>query len=282
MAASSTSGSSPTDETESVPGIGCVEDSLELLGHQVEVELGERRALQRFAHAPAAACRAARAARLGPTDQLHAFVQVLHQRWQLHQELLAQHRRALRLDAHHEIAADAAETLCALGVGTVVSGRQHQGLAPDLRQEVGEVRRQVERRQCVLQLQHVALLDAQLRLLRCQRADSAGLLGGDMRLLGDEAFELGQLRRVEVDLVEVAVDDLLDEGRDLGQELPAGPSLKSSNAHASEAMRLMKRRTGWRRVEKKVASSIATRSTGNCSRAIWRAICGGTRASDRI
>ena len=44
----------------------------------------------------------------------------------------------------------------------------------------------------------------------------------------------------------------------------------------------MKRRTGWRRVEKKVASFIATRSTGSCRRAIWRAICGGTRASERI
>ena len=41
-------------------------------------------------------------------------------------------------------------------------------------------------------------------------------------------------------------------------------------------MRLTKRRTGWRRDEKKVTSPSATRSTGNCSRAIWRAICGGT------
>ena len=44
----------------------------------------------------------------------------------------------------------------------------------------------------------------------------------------------------------------------------------------------MKRRTGWRRVEKKVESLRATRSTGSCRRAISRAICGGTRESDRI
>ena len=44
----------------------------------------------------------------------------------------------------------------------------------------------------------------------------------------------------------------------------------------------MKRRTGWRRDEKKLPSTSAARSTGNCSRAICRAIWGGTRASDRI
>ena len=47
-------------------------------------------------------------------------------------------------------------------------------------------------------------------------------------------------------------------------------------------MRLTKRRTGWRRDEKKVGSPSAARSTGSCSRAIWRAICGGTLGSDRI
>ena len=47
-------------------------------------------------------------------------------------------------------------------------------------------------------------------------------------------------------------------------------------------MRLTKRRTGWRRVEKKVESLRATRSTGSCRRAISRAICGGTRESERI
>ena len=61
-----------------------------------------------------------------------------------------------------------------------------------------------------------------------------------------------------------------------------GPSSKSSNATASEAMRLTKRRTGCLRDEKKVLSTSATRNTGNCRRAICRAICGGTRGSDRI
>ena len=44
----------------------------------------------------------------------------------------------------------------------------------------------------------------------------------------------------------------------------------------------MKRRTGWRRDEKKLPSVSAARSTGSCRRAIWRAISGGTRASERI
>ena len=47
-------------------------------------------------------------------------------------------------------------------------------------------------------------------------------------------------------------------------------------------MRFTKRRTGCLRDEKKVLSFSATRSTGNWSRAIWRAICGGTRESERI
>ena len=102
------------------------------------------------------------------------------------------------------------------------------------------------------------------------------------RLLGDEALELGDLRRVELDLVEVAFDDLVDELRTRVRNFAPGPMSKSSNALASEAIRLMKRRTGWRRVEKKVASLSATRSTGSCRRAISRAICGGTRESERI
>ena len=44
--------------------------------------------------------------RLGPADQLHALVEVLHQRRQLHQELLAERRRALGLHAHHQVGAD--------------------------------------------------------------------------------------------------------------------------------------------------------------------------------
>ena len=62
----------------------------------------------------------------------------------------------------------------------------------------------------------------------------------------------------------------------------AGPTSKLSKAQASEATRLMKRRTGWRRDEKKLLSVSAARSTGSCSRAIWRATSGGTRASERI
>ena len=47
-------------------------------------------------------------------------------------------------------------------------------------------------------------------------------------------------------------------------------------------MRFTKRRTGCLRDEKKLGSPSAARSTGSCSRAIWRAICGGTLGSDRI
>ena len=101
-------------------------------------------------------------------------------------------------------------------------------------------------------------------------------------LLGDEALELEQLGVVEIELVEVAVDDLLDQPGDALEQLLRGPPSNESNAQASDAIRLMKRRTGWRRDEKKLPSTSAARSTGSCRRAIWRAISGGTRASERI
>ena len=103
--------------------------------------------------------------RLRPADQLHAFVQVLHQRRQPHQELLAQRRRAFRLHAHHEVAADAPEAL-----GTVRRRRRRAGPpapAPGSRPAAGSCAgtAAASAARARLQLQHVALLHAQLDLL---------------------------------------------------------------------------------------------------------------------
>src|SRR5207248_2633154 len=72
-------------------------------------------------------------------DQLHALVEVIHQRGQLHLEALAHHRRALRLDAHHQVAAYAAEAPGDVGVDAVAAHREYQSLAPHLRDEVAQV-----------------------------------------------------------------------------------------------------------------------------------------------
>ena len=56
-----------------------------------------------------------------------------------------------------------------------------------------------------------ALLDAPLELLAAQRRRRRALADLGVGLLGDEALELEQLGVVEVELVEVAVDDLLDQ-----------------------------------------------------------------------
>jgi hypothetical protein len=59
------------------------------------------------------------------------------------------------------------------------------------------------------QLLAEALLDAPLELLAAQRRRRRALAHLGVRLLGDEALELEQLGVVEIELVEVAVDDLL-------------------------------------------------------------------------
>ena len=285
MTSAATSGTGSARAKLSPTGTGMAKIGLELLDQQVVVELAHRLALERLGVRRQQLAEELLLRRLRPADQLHALVQVLHQRRQLHQELLAERRRALGLHAHHQVGADAPVALGAVGVGAVAARGEHQRLAPDLGQELaagkpaGRHRR--ERR---LQLQHVALLHAQLRS-PWPRASPAAPVFSTSRfgLLGDEVLELGDLGGVELDLVEVALDDLVDQlaARAVRNCAP-GPSSKSSKALASEAMRLMKRRTGWRRVEKKVESLSATRSTGSCSRAISRAICGGTRESDRI
>ena len=166
------------------------EHRVELLDQHVVVELRERLALERFGVGRQQLAEEFLLRRLGPADQLHALVEVLHQRRQLHQELLAEHRRALGLHAHHEIGADPAIALGTVRLRPVAPRRQHQGLAPHMGQELLQILRQVHRRQRTLQLQHVALLHAQLRLLGLDRRHRTRLLELAFRLPGDEGLEL--------------------------------------------------------------------------------------------
>ena len=198
------------------------EDGFELLDQEVVVELRHRLALQRFGVRRQQLAEELLLRCLRPADQLHAFVEVPHERRQLHEELLAERRRALGLHAHHEIGTDPAVAPAAVGIGAVAPAGQHQGLAPDLRQEVVQVGRHVERAEGRAQLQHVALLDAELGFLGLEGADGASLLDLAFGLVGDEVLEVGNLRRVELDLVEIAFDDLVDQLAHPGQELRAG------------------------------------------------------------
>ena len=86
-----------------------VEHALDLLGQHVVVEFGQRRRLQRLGVRGQQLGEEGFLRRIGPADQLHAFVEVLHQLRQLHQELLAQQRGALGLHAHHQVAPGALE-----------------------------------------------------------------------------------------------------------------------------------------------------------------------------
>jgi hypothetical protein len=66
------------------------EHRLELLDEQVVVELAQRLALERFRVGGQQLAEELLLRLLRPADQLHALVEVAHQRRQLHQELLAE------------------------------------------------------------------------------------------------------------------------------------------------------------------------------------------------
>ena len=158
---------------------------------------------------------------LGPTHEMHALVEVLHQHRQLHQELLAQDRRALRLHAHHQIAGCTLVTPGTVGIGSLAAHRHHDGLRPYLRQEVAQIGLHWQRLKGRLQLQHVTLLQAQLRLLAFQRRGGAVLVSLGVGLLGDEAFEHIEFLGVQLDLIEIAFDDVLHHVADALQHLLA-------------------------------------------------------------
>jgi len=158
--------------------------------------------------------------RLRPADQGQAFVKRLHQPRQLHQKRLAQGRRPLRLDAHHEVAGRTAQAQRTLGIGPVTAHREGKRLAPHLSQEVAQVVLHRERRKCGLQLLHVALLYPQLRLLAVdERGGRPVGLDVAFGLLLDECFQQRELGGVDLDLVEVAFDDLLHQFTHARQEL---------------------------------------------------------------
>ena len=171
-------------------------------------------------------------------------------------------------------------------VGAIAARREHQRLAPDLRQEVAQVGRQRQR------LQRRAAAAACSAAARAARSPCSSSSARRRRAAAPRACVCSAMKRLERGQL---VRRRARSGRSRPRRSPAparargrrncvpGPSSKSSKAQASEAMRLTKRRTGWRaRREEASGRSSATRSTGNCSRAIWRAICGGTSGSDRI
>jgi hypothetical protein len=223
---------------------------------------------------------------LGPADGVHALVQILHQLGQIGQEGLALRRRGLGLHAHEQLAAGVAQARTRSLVPPSRGGRLQQHLAPD-RGLTKSRRKAGAATSCSSPSSCCAYSGAAAARLRAAAAARwRRLLGLDRGpgLLGDEGLERRASRvLVGLDLVEVALDDLLHQVAHLGQEgLRACSSLKSSKPLPSEAMRLMNWRTGCLRDEKKLGSPSAARSTGSCSRAIWRAICGGTLGSDRI
>ena len=110
-----------------------------------------------------------------------------------------------------------------LAVGAFGPGGLHQRLAPHLTQEGAQEVRHRHRRQGALQLDQVALLGAQIGLLGLQHGDRALVLNDRLGLLRDERFQLGELRRIQIDLVEIAIDDLLDQGAHLLDEFLAWP-----------------------------------------------------------
>ena len=59
-----------------------------------------------------------------------------------------------------------------------------------------------------MQLNQIALLSAQIGFLALQHRHRTLALHDGFGLLGDERFQLGKFRRIQLDLVEVAVDNL--------------------------------------------------------------------------
>ena len=101
--------------------------------------------------------------------------------------------------------------------------RVHQRLAPHLRDEDAQVVGHVHRGERRLQLHHVALLHPQLRLLRLQHFGRGVGLRVVFGLVGDEGFERTQLGRIELELIEIALDDFLHQLAHAVEQLLAGP-----------------------------------------------------------
>ena len=250
------SGSARATSTR-LPGTGMAKMRLELLDHQVVVELGQRLALQRLgvrrqqlaeelASAPPPASRSAACLRSGPSSAAAA---------------------ASGTSCGTSASPSAARSSRGRGRrgGSASRGpiRRRRGAprarAPGSRPAPGSragTPAAPAAPSARLQLLHVALLDAQLRLLASRASPTAPVCSTAPSVCSAmKSLELGELGGVELDLVEVALDDLLHQlARRGARNCLPGPSSKSSKAQASEAMRLMKRRTGWRRVEKKVWS----------------------------
>jgi hypothetical protein len=99
------------------------------------------------------------------------------------------------------------------------------GLRPRAGQEIAQEGRQRQRLERGAQALAEALLDAPLELLAAQGGGRSAGTDFRVRLVGDEALELEQLGIVEIELVEVAVDDLVDEPVRAGEQLRGGTAL---------------------------------------------------------
>ena len=198
-------------------------------------------------------------------------------------EVLALLERALGLDARHQLGAGAAQAHRIRRLGAVAPRRGDDRLAQTpqrkSRTKVGSAsgssasRRRWLKRCCDAPLE---LLAAQRRRRRAGR----GPRRGSARRRSARARTAWRRRAASWSKSPSTIS--LTSSPTRSSSSFAGPLSKLSKAQASDATRLMKRRTGWRRDEKKLLSASAARSTGSCSRAIWRAISGGTRASERI
>ncbi len=161
------------------------------------------------------------ARRVGPADQVQPFVERAHQVGQLAQEVGARGGAALGLHAHDQAAAELAQPQRAFGCA--FARRQHDGLAPDLREEAAQEVGHRHLGQLLLQLQRVALLQAQVGLAALDhRRSVAGRPQRALGLFGDEGFEVVQLGRVDVHAVEIAVGDVLHQVAHMDQEGAAG------------------------------------------------------------
>jgi len=170
---------------------------------------------------------------LWPLDRVHAGVQRLHQRRQRDQESLALRRRTLRLHAHQQVAPGQTQTRHRRTVVPFVERNLHHRLTPHRRDEVAQEVRRRHILQPVAQLRGIALLQAQLVLLVRQHLVGLALALHVLPVLvDDELLERFELLLIELDLVEVAFDDLLHQLLDQLEERLAVLAVEIVERHA--------------------------------------------------
>ena len=179
-------------------------------GQQVVFQRRHRLAAQRFGMRRQQLGEERAAFFVGPADLVHALVQVLHQLRQLLQEDLALRRQALGLHAHHQFAAGRAHALGRRAVHAMGLLGAGDHAAPGLAQKLAQVVGHRQAGQCAVQFLCKALLLGNLHFLA--RQQFLGLaVGMHLRLFGDKAFQGAQRLGIDVNLIQIAIDDLLDQ-----------------------------------------------------------------------